>query len=313
MLKDPVHSYQKPIFYDHDGSVDDFVALVNLLTLNQYRLTGISITNGNCYINTAVESTLRILDLFGRKEVVVAKSDEKAINKFPANWRRKNQFVNSIDYLANRQFDVSKISTKESADFMAEKILAEEEKTIILLTGPASNLVKTFEKYPEVKLKVEKVLWMAGAFLVDGNVKAPDHDGSAEWNIFWNPTAASKLLESGVPIFMFPLDSCRQLPVDNELMYHLKHSKKTLCKLDYQLFEPTYGSHRHYYMWDVLPTVYLRKPNLFQFEDTAIEVEKRGTSLGNIYRSTGGKKVKYSRSVNDIGFYDLLLKQLSSF
>lgn len=313
MLGESILSFQKPVFFDHDGSVDDFVALIHLLTLDQYRLTGISITNGNCYVDKAAETTLRILNLFCRKDVEIAKSNEIAINEFPENWRKKNDFINSLTLLSGQKFDPSKISLKEGADFTAEKLLAEKDKTTIVLTGPASNLAKTFEKYPETISKVDKVLWMAGAFLADGNVKSPDHDGSAEWNIFWNPYAASKLLESGVPIIMFPLDSCRQLPVDNELMYHLKHSKKTLSKLVFLLFEPTYGSHLRYYMWDVLPTVYLGNPNLFQFESTAIDVEKRGTSRGNIYRTSGGKKVKYSKNINDQGFYDFLLKQLKTF
>lgn len=309
----PTNLIQKPVFHDHDGSVDDFVALINLLTLPQYRLTGVSITNANCYAENAVESTLRILDLFCRKDVEVAISNEEPINGFPEEWRRNKEFVNSIDSLAKSKFDSSKINSKEAADFTAEKILAEEEKTIVILTGPASNLAKTIEKYPEVISKIDKILWMAGAFLVDGNVKSPDHDGSAEWNIFWNPNAASALLNSGIPIFLFPLDTCKQLPVDNYFMFHLKESEKELSHLVHQLFDPLYSTHKRYYMWDVSPTVYLGQPELFQFENTAIDVELRGTSRGNIYRTSKGYKVKYSKYVNDEGFYDFLLEQFQQF
>lgn len=312
MLIETTKSIQKPIFHDNDGSIDDFVALINILSLNQYRLTGISITNGNCYSDIAVESVGRILDLFCRHDVEISVSDETTSNPFPDNWREKNSFVNSLDLL-NHTAARPNLSTKEAADFTAEKLLCEEEKTTIVLTGPASNLAKTFAKYPEAISKVDKILWMAGAFLADGNVKAPDHDGSAEWNIFWSPEAATHLLQTGIPIFIFPLDVCRQLPVDNYIMYHLKNSESKVSQLVYELFNPIYTGHSQYYMWDVLPTVFLDKPELFTFENTAINVELRGTSRGNIYRSSKGNRIKYAKSVDDEGFYDYLIEQFQQF
>lgn len=309
----PTSSLQKPIFLDHDGSVDDFVALIHLLSLDQYRLTGITVTNANCYIDNAVETTLRILDLFCRKDVEVALSNAKPVNSFPEEWRSNKEFIKLIDILSDRKINTEKISKLEAADFTAAKLLDTQEKTTIVLTGPASNLAKTFEKYPEAINKVEKILWMAGAFLAEGNVKAPDHDGSAEWNIFWNPNAASSLLKTGIPIFLFPLDICKQLPVDNYFMYHLNESDKQLSNLVLQLFEPNYLAHERFYMWDVVPTVYLGKPALFQFENTAIDVELRGTSRGNIYRSSKGSKIKYSKIIDDEGFYDFLLEQFQQF
>ncbi|MFA9392867.1 MAG: nucleoside hydrolase [Prolixibacteraceae bacterium] len=313
MLIKPIHSFQKPVYHDHDGSEDDFVSLITLLTLDKYRLTGISVTNANCYAEIAVESTLRILELFCRKDVEVAISSEQSINSFPDEWRKNKEFINFIEVLSKQKVDRTRISKMEAADFMAEKILAETEKTTIVLTGPASNLAIAIEKYPEIIGKIEKVLWMAGAFMVDGNVKSPDHDGSAEWNIFWNPNAASSLLKSGIPIVLFPLDACKQLPVDNYVMYQLKHTESQLSELVHQLFESNYKAHLRYYMWDVLPVVYLGNPGLFQFETSFIDVELRGTSRGNIYRSSKGNKVKYAKFIKDDDFYDYFLDQLTQF
>lgn len=304
---------QKPIFHDHDGSVDDFAALAHLLTLNKYRLTGVSVTNANCYADKAVETTLRILDLFKRNDVEVAISDEESENHFPEEWRNNKEFISSIDILKSCKVNNTLISKQEAADFTASKLLSEKEKTIIIATGPAANLAKTFEKYPEAIEKVDKILWMAGAFLADGNVKAPDHDGSAEWNIYWNPLAASKLLKTGIPIYLFPLDVCKMLPVDNYFMYHLNQSHKATSQLVYHLFNPLYASHQRFYMWDVIPTIFLSKPKLFNFENTAIDVELRGTSKGNIYRTSKGNRIKYAKHINDEDAYDFLIEQFRRF
>lgn len=306
-------SLQKPIFHDHDGSVDDFVALINLLLLDKYRLTGVSVTNGNCYIDSAIETTLKIFNLFCRKDLEVSRSNAIAINEFPTNWREKNSFINNIPILQKHQSDSSKISKLESVDFTAQKLLEEEEKTTIILTGPATNLANTFAKYPEAKKKVKKILWMTGAFLTDGNVKVPDHDGSAEWNIFWDAPKAKQLLEFNLPVVLFPLDICRQLPVDNYVMYHLKKSNTILGELTHELFNPIYQNHSQYFMWDVLPTVYMGKPELFEINKTAISIEQRGTSVGNIYRSPNGSAIKFAKKVHDEAFYDYLIDQFKKF
>jgi len=313
MLTEPTQFFQKPIFHDHDGSVDDYIALINLLTLDQYRLTGISVSNANHNIDSAVETTLRLLDLFCRKDIQVAKSNETPIHAFPDKWQEQLKNINRIDLLSGFTNNPSRISPLEAADFTAEKILAEEDKTTVILTGPAANIAKTFRKYPEVKPKIEKILWMAGAFLADGNVKAPDHDGSSEWNIYWNPQAASEVFESGVPIYLFPLDVCRELPVDNYLMYQLEHCKTQLCQLVHMLLEPKYASHKRYYMFDVLPSIYLSKPDLFKFENSSVKVELRGTSMGNLYRSSLGGKIKYAKTVDEEAFYDFLIERLKQF
>lgn len=307
-------SYQSPIFLEHDGSIDDFVSLIALLTLDKYRITGISITNGNCYIDSAVDISLKILNLFCRHDIQIAKSNAEALNSFPTIWRAQNKEVNSIPLIANQKADYSKLSADEAVDFTAKKILSEEEKTIVILTGPATNLANTIKKYPEVVAKIEKILWVAGAFLADGNVKAPDHDGSAEWNIFWNPTSAYELLNSGVQICLFPLDVSQLLPVDNFLMYHLEqNSDKKLCELVYLMFKPHYETQKKWFMHDVLPAIYLNQPEIFKMESKSINVEQRGTSLGNLYRSSLGMRVKQVSIIDEELFYDSLIEQLQQF
>ncbi len=305
---------QKPVFFDQDGSIDDFVSLITLLTLDKFRLTGISITEANCYGKSAVETTLRILELFSLKNIEVALSNAIAVNHFPTKWREQSSKINKIDILENTQPNYSQLTNDEAADFTAKKILSEEEKTIVILTGPATNLNNTIEKYPEVLEKIEKVYWMAGAFLTDGNVISPDHDGSAEWNIFWDPNSAKKLVATGVKIIFFPLDVCYHVPVDNYLMYHLKkNSKKTLSRLALQMFELTVNEHTRNYMWDVLPTMFLGFPKIGNLANTSIDIEIRGTSVGNIFKTSKGKPIHYANIIDEEIFYEHFIEQLTKF
>ncbi len=314
MPKIQTNLIKKPIFLDQDGSTDDLVSLIIILTLKKFRLTGISITNGNCYSKNAVESTLRILNLFSRDNIQVAVSDAKPLNIFPVKWRERGKLVNSSEVLKNTTPDYSLLSEDEAADFTAKTILQEEEKTTVIATGPANNLVNAIEKYPELNEKIDRIIWMAGAFLVDGNVISPDHDGSAEWNIFSDPVAAQKLMYSGIKIILFPLDACYLIPVDDYLMYHLnKNSNKILSKLVHELFKMSIGGHNNYYMWDVLPAMYLDRPEIAHLVDTSADIEIRGTSLGNIFKTSKGKPVRYANSIDDELFYKRFIKRLKKF
>ncbi len=303
-----------PVFFDQDGSIDDLVSLITLLTLEDFKVTGIAITEANCYRKNAIESTLRILDLFSRNDIEVSTSHATAVNHFPTKWRERSAAINNFEVLKNTNPDFSLLSNDEAADFTAKKIMNEEGKTIVISTGPATNLLNTIQKYPEVIEKIEKVYWMAGAFLSDGNVISPDHDGSAEWNIFWDPVSAKKLIASGVKIILFPLDICYNIPVDNYLMYYLKkNSTKKLSALVHDMFNLTVNVHTRNYMWDVLPTMFLGFPKIGSLTNSSVDIEVRGTSVGNIFKTPQGCPIQYADSVNEEVFYKHFIRQMKKF
>jgi purine nucleosidase len=312
MQKVQAVSDQIPVFLDMDGATDDLVSLIILMTLPNFRLTGVSITNGNCYLKNALESVLRIYGLFGRNDLEVAVSDAKAVNVFPTKWREKGKLINNLDVIKDITPDYSKASKVEASEFTAQKILSQEGKSIIILTGPAANLSNTIEKYPEIIEKIEKVYWMAGAFLSNGNVIAPDHDGSAEWNIFWDPISARKLITSDLKIVLIPLDACYQVPVDNYLMYFLKKQSKKhkLSRLVYNMLELNYKDHSKYFIWDVLPSLILGFPEIAHMSNTSIDIELRGTSFGNIFKTSKGSPIHYASLIDDEKFYESFFHQL---
>lgn len=295
---------QQPVFLDMDGSIDDLLSLITLLTLQNYRLTGVSVTSGNCYSENASESILRIFNLFEINDIEISISDAKPLNPFPTQWREKSKLFNQLDIIKKLTPDITKISESEAADFLAQKILAEKGNTIIILTGPATNMAKAIEIYPELIEKIEKIYWMAGAFFENGNVISPDHDGSAEWNIFWDPISAQKLIKSGLKLVLFPLDVCNQVPVDNYLMYLLKkQSKFKLSKLVSTVLGQLIVDHSNYAMWDVVPSIVLGFPDTVRISNTSIDVEIRGTSKGNIFKTSKGSPIYFASCIDDEKFY----------
>jgi purine nucleosidase len=306
-------NHKKPVFFDHDGSNDDLVALILFLHFGNFRLNGISVTDGAGEISASVELCLRILKKMNVKGVHLAKSQAVPINPFPEAWRSKTAKILDFECMHGIQPDVSMLSPLEGSEFLANTILAEEEKTILLLTGPATNFVTALERYPLLKNKVEKVIWMAGAFMHDGNVNVPDHDGSAEWNIFWDPASAQKLITSGLPLTMVPIDVCSMVPADRYFMHQLNEcTSSQACHMVHKILSMLFGTHESLYLYDLVAAAYLGCPQLARTEKASINIEQRGTSTGNVFKTENGGSVEYLNYIDDEMFYDFVVGQLSS-
>lgn len=304
---------QPPLFFNHDGAIDDLVALVLLLTLSQYRVSGIAVSPG-CYVPPCgLQATLRILDLFCRHDVEVVLTSAVESNPFPEEWCiTTSKICNEL--LAGRNPNEKQLVKEDPLDFTYRKLIAEEQKTTVVLTGPATHFAAVLEKYPEVKDKIDRILWVAGAFYADGNVLVPDHDGSAEWNIYRDPQAAVNLLAASLPVYIFPIDAAKHLPVDQFMLYHLeKNRDKALSRVVGSLLEPACKTCEKYLIYDVLPMVYLGRPDLFQFESKSVNIELRGTSTGNIYRNTMGYPIKQGSVSDEEEYVSFILRQLKQF
>ena len=78
-------------------------------------------------------------------------------------------------------------------EFLARKLREASNPVTVLITGPVSNLAVALKAEPDLVSRIETVVWMGGALNVSGNVRDYEHDGSAEWNAYWDPPAVHSL------------------------------------------------------------------------------------------------------------------------
>ena len=127
------------------------------------------------------------MKLTGNDLCQVAKGNNRAVNPFPNEWRAQPMVANAFPLMLNAKENKGQLSSFNAVEFMADQIRKSEEAVTVLITGPCSNLVFMLEKYPELKPKIEEVIWMGGAVDVGGNVATHKHNKSAE-----PPTVLSK-------------------------------------------------------------------------------------------------------------------------
>ncbi|RMG99369.1 MAG: hypothetical protein D6706_05605 [Chloroflexi bacterium] len=155
---------------------------------------------------------------------------------------------------------------------------------------------------------------MGGALKVDGNVRDYEHDGSAEWNAYWDPPATYSLWQSQVPITLFSLDCTNHVPVTMDFLQRLALQRQyPLADLAGQCWAMTVGtipSYEYvYHMWDTLTTGYLGAPQHISFRNARTKIIPNGPSAGRTEEITeGGRLIRVAASVDVEGFLNYVLE-----
>jgi purine nucleosidase len=305
----------RKLILEHDGAIDDLLAQLLVLTMPEYELIGINVTPADCYIRPALESTCKILHAFGKSSVPVGRSDATAIHEFPAAWRAKTSIINALPAFLRLPATTEPEAFPEAGQLLKALLESSDEPHTILMTGPCTNLVKVLQNHPELKQKIESIIWMGGAFRTGGNVQTFEHDGSAEWNVFWDPISAQKLLEMELPLTCIPLDVTDKVPVKMDFLKALAENSRSFTgEMAGQFWALTIdtipGYHYTYFMWDILAAAYLAVPEIFRVEQIRAKVSVKAPNAGKTMEHPDGHRLKVAFDVNEQAFYRYLLQQL---
>ena len=299
------------VLMDHDGGVDDYLATMLLMTMEDVELLGVVVTPADCYVQPAVGATRKILDLMGGSHIPVAESKVRGVNPFPNLYRRDSFVVDHLPILNERDTIATPLVAEPGEDFMVGVLQKTPQPVTLMVTGPLTNVAFALDKAPEIEEKIAKIVWMGGALNVPGNVEKnwePGQDGSAEWNVYWDPISAARVWRSGIEIIICPLDITNTVPVTSEFVQKIGRQRKypvsDLAGQCYALVIP-----QDYYAWDVLATAYLGNPDAFKLKAWETEIITSGVSQGNTKVVSGGRKIYAMDEVDKGWFYAYLLEQ----
>lgn len=304
---------QKLVLMDHDGAIDDFLATMLLMTMKEIETIGIVITPADCYPKAAVSVTRKLLDFMGKSEILVAESSVRGINPFPPDFRRDPVIINNFPILNEADTIQAPLVSESGQKFVVNSLSAALEPITVMVTGPLTTIAEAIALEPEIIEKIAEIVWMGGALTVPGNVEkvfALEHDGSAEWNVFWDAIAAKKIWDTNIPITLCPLDITNTVPVTPEFIKKLtkqrQYTLSDLAGMCYALAIP-----QNFYCWDILATAYLARPELYHITVKETDIISTGISQGKTILKPGGRKIKVMTDVNREQFYEYLLQQFA--
>lgn len=308
---------KKRVIFDHDGGVDDLLSLVLLLTMDNIDVVGVTITPADCFLEDATETTLKILSLFQRSDIPVAKGDLYGVNPFHYDWRAQPKMLNALPAILATPLDTSPLVEQSAKEFIADSIAASAEPITVLMTGPCSNLVAAIDSNKAIKDNIEQIIWMGGAVNVVGNVAMHNHDNSAEWNVYWDPFAAKRLFELELTIKLVALDATNCLPIDKAFLSLIAAQRHfPLSELAGQFWATTVAAipayEYTYHLWDVMATSILElSEDAVQFETMELAVATTEPSQGRTYAAPGnGQWVDVAVSADRDKVLDYVLQKL---
>ncbi|CCW59764.1 unnamed protein product [Phytomonas sp. EM1] len=299
-------SQRKTVILDHDGGVDDLVALALLLANpERIKVIGAIVTDADCLIDYAFDTSGKLMCLMHLQESMelfpIGRSSFKGVNPFPWEWRCTASDMNclpSINHPSVLELWAKERPKREGLvgeQLLADLVMNSPEKVTICVTGPLSNVAWCVTRYGRAFCdKVEACVVMGGAVDVKGNVFIEGRtDGTAEWNIFWDPPAARVVLTNpDLRSILFSLDSTNYVPIVPKMIQRYGAQNEYVLSqfvgsawsgcLHVGLIRPEDG----YYAWDVLTAAYIVDPSIAEIESVPLDVVvEKNPSEGRTIRS----------------------------
>lgn len=305
----------RKVYLNHDGGVDDLVSLYLLLKMEDVELVGVGVIEADCYLLPAVEASKKIIHKFGSekdKQLKVASSDSRPVNPFPKEWRMHAFTVDALPILNEHKPITVQDSSLKAHEDLIRALKESDEKVDLVFVGPLTDLARALDQDPTIEENIGKLYWMGGTFLDMGNVEDPEHDGTAEWNVYWDPFAAKRVWESSIQIELVALESTNMVPLSLDVRDRWA-KERAIEGVDflgqcYAIVPPLthYVTNSTYFLWDVLTTASFGKEDLVKRSVVNSDVIVAGASRGRTIKAENGRPVDLVYHVDRDAFFDYI-------
>lgn len=223
----------RQIIIDTDPGIDDALALALAAgSPAELNILGITAVAGNVPLSRTAPNAAGLAD-FLSIDCPVGKGASGPL------WRRDTVPATAVhggDGLGGFALPQSVRPLEPALPLMVRLILESPEPVTVVGIGPLTNIASLIIHYPEVASQVERFVLMAGGTGTStGNVTA-----AAEFNVYYDPDAAARVFDFGVPITMVGLNVTERALVGWHHLSGLEESGGPVAKLVQQLM----GSYR---------------------------------------------------------------------
>jgi pyrimidine-specific ribonucleoside hydrolase len=282
-----------PVIIDTDCGSDDLMAIAFLLARRDVRIEAIAVDNGLAHVAAGAANVLRLLELGGRGGIPVFLGRESPLHgrsAFPDSWREiSDTLLRDLKMPAAHHAP----QTRPAADYLADRLRDRSRQVRILALGPLTNFGEVLPRNPDILRGVEMVI-MGGAIRVSGNLgdggDFKTDNRTAEWNLFVDPLAASRVFGSGARIRLVPLDATNHVPINSKFLGELRSKARTPLGefvtgiLDRERVLIDQGAS---YAWDPLAAVALVEPAAVAFTPLSIAIKRNPPEDGRTAEVAG--------------------------
>lgn len=208
---------KRKVIIDCDPGIDDSLALMLALSMEDLEVAGITIVCGNSPVDMGTDNARKVLDFMGRLDIPV-------VTGAPAPLKR--DYVNALDTHGRDGLGESFLpripgyeQTMTATEFMAETF--RKGPCSVIALGPLTNLAHLYQEDPFAFGQIQEIVSMGGNFRSHGNCSPV-----AEYNYWADPHGAALVYEAmaelGKVISMVGLDVTRKIVLTPDLLEYMK-------------------------------------------------------------------------------------------
>ncbi len=275
-----------PVVFDDDGSPDGTAALLYLLSHQGVSLKSISISYGEAHPDIYIQHIARLLEDFEIQNIPLGAGQNAPLageNAFPESVLQASDDFWGLP-LPNAE---KTYPAQDAAELMVAVIYQSPEPVTLFISGAGTNLAQALRLDPGIQDNIASVYIMGGAVYVPGNIQGllPESENLvAEWNIYADPLAAKEIFESGLHLFLVPLDATNQVTIDkkNTRQWRKGSPVGVLAADIYDMQFNKWGADRTG-VWDLMTAAIMVKPDLCDFQSLHLQViTEEGNTNGQI-------------------------------
>ena len=215
---------RKKVIIDCDPGIDDSLAIMLALSMEELDVLGITIVAGNSPADMGYENALKILQFMDRLDIPVFKGADKPLER---------ELVNALDthgpdglgesYLPPVSEDACQRQTVSAVSFMKKTLRdsSASDPVSIIALGPLTNVAALAMEDPAAFSAIGTIVSMGGSCKSHGNCSPV-----SEYNYWCDPEAAAFVYREmdrlGKMIHMVGLDVTRKIVLTPDLLSYMK-------------------------------------------------------------------------------------------
>lgn len=320
------HDRKRPIILDTDPGGDDLFALFWLLSLVRQGvadLVAITTAAGNVSAQRTFTNASQVLRLLRQETIAIGRgTDPETTAEDAAHIHGKDGMGNLSTTLPAASHDFA--GAPRSADLIIDHLSAHPGDITLVAVAPLTNLAAAETQCPGILQKAREIVIMGGAIRCPGNVTP-----QAEFNIWFDPAAATTVFQSQANITLLTLDVTHQLRLTPAMVQAVVANNPFEPRSQFltQLCEFMVRTALGYRETSGLPAFLVHDaaaigqvfyPELFSFKRVAVQVETQGqwtkgqTVVGDRRFATPHLNAWVALEVDEVQFFTNFLADLRS-
>lgn len=287
---------------DCDPGIDDAIALLLAMASPELSLEAVTAVGGNTGLELTAPNALRIVELGGRTDIPVSAGAAR-----PLVWplEQRATAVHGADGLGDAALGPpsGSLDGRHAAD-----VLGDLDGAVLVAIGPLTNVALALARRPEAAAGIRRLVWMGGGFS-GGNVTP-----AAEFNAWWDPEAAARVVQAGLDLVIVPLDATRHATVGPAEIARLRPEAGAMLGHYLRFYHGAYGV-EECRLHDPLAVALLLDEAVVELVDARVEVDctrdvSRGATLADRRGQTGPANARIAVAADTERFRALLADRL---